>query len=41
VPYIYANTDDLMNDVGYKPDAKIEDGIAKFVSWYKKYYEIA
>ena len=31
VPYTYANTDDLMNDVGYKPDTNVEDGIAKFV----------
>ena len=40
VPYTYANTDDLKNDVGFKPDTKIEDGIAKFVEWYKNYYEI-
>jgi UDP-glucuronate 4-epimerase len=40
VPYTYANTDDLMNDVGYKPDTRIEDGIAKFVEWYKGYYQI-
>jgi UDP-glucuronate 4-epimerase len=40
VPYTYADTDDLMNDVGYKPDTRIEDGIAKFVSWYKNYHEI-
>jgi UDP-glucuronate 4-epimerase len=40
VPYTFADTDDLMNDVGYKPDTKIEDGIAKFVDWYKSYYNI-
>ena len=40
VPYTYANTDDLMNDVGYRPDTKLEDGIAKFVEWYKGYYQI-
>ena len=40
VPYTYADTEDLMNDVGYKPDTRIEAGIAKFVSWYKNYYEI-
>ena len=39
VPYTYADTEDLMNDVGYKPDTTIEAGIAKFVSWYKNYYE--
>ncbi|MDB9992481.1 NAD-dependent epimerase [Amylibacter sp.] len=40
VPNTYANTDDLMNDVGYKPDTNIEDGIYKFVEWYKSYYNI-
>ena len=40
VPYTYANTDDLMNDVGYKPDTSVEDGIAKFVQWYKDYYGV-
>jgi len=40
VPYTYADTFDLMNDVGYKPDTNIEFGIAKFVSWYKEYYKI-
>ncbi len=40
VPYTYADTDDLMNDVGYKPDTKLEEGIAKFVEWYKDYYQI-
>ena len=34
VPYTYADTTDLMKDVGYAPDTKIEDGIAKFVEWY-------
>lgn len=40
VPYTYANTDDLANDVGYKPDTNVEDGIAKFVEWYKEYYKV-
>ena len=40
VPYTYADTHDLMIDVGYKPDTRIEDGIAKFVEWYKDYYQI-
>ena len=40
VPYTYANTDDLMNDVGYKPDTSVEEGIAKFVEWYRDYYNV-
>ena len=40
VPYTYADTSDLMNDVGYKPDTTVEDGIAKFVAWYRDYYKV-
>jgi len=40
VPYTYADTSDLMNDVGYKPDTKIEEGIANFVAWYKEFYNV-
>lgn len=38
VPATFADIDDLMRDVGFKPHTKIEDGIAKFVDWYKEYY---
>ncbi|MEO5702951.1 MAG: NAD-dependent epimerase [Gammaproteobacteria bacterium] len=34
----YANVDDLMRDVGYKPATPIEQGIASFVDWYRGYY---
>jgi len=40
VPATYANVDDLMNDVGFKPAMPIEDGIANFVSWYRDYYKV-
>jgi UDP-glucuronate 4-epimerase len=40
VPYTYADTSDLMEDVGYKPDTNIEEGIANFVAWYKDYYNV-
>ena len=40
VPYTYADTSDLMNDVGYKPDTNIEEGIANFVAWYKEFYNV-
>jgi UDP-glucuronate 4-epimerase len=33
----YADTTRLEAAVGYKPQTEIEDGIAKFVRWYKKY----
>ncbi|WP_019893998.1 NAD-dependent epimerase [Hydrogenovibrio halophilus] len=38
VPITYADVDDLMADTGFKPSTSIEDGIAKFVEWYKAYY---
>jgi len=38
VPQTYANVDDLINDVGFKPETSIEDGIARFVDWYRNYY---
>lgn len=40
VPYTYADTSDLMDDVGYKPDTAVEDGIAKFVEWYRDFYNV-
>lgn len=36
----YADVDDLMNDVGFKPRTPIKKGIQRFVSWYKEYYGI-
>lgn len=38
VPHTYANVDDLMQDVGFKPDTAIKDGVKNFVEWYKEYY---
>lgn len=39
VPATYADIDDLSKDVGFKPCTPIEDGIKKFVKWYRDYYE--
>jgi UDP-glucuronate 4-epimerase len=38
VPATYADVDDLIRDVGFRPDTAIENGIAKFVEWYLEYY---
>lgn len=35
----YADVDDLIKDVGFKPTTHIEDGLEKFVKWYKDYYK--
>ncbi len=39
VPETYANVDDLIADVGFKPATSIEDGVQRFVEWYKSYYQ--
>ncbi len=38
VPATYADIDDLTRDVGFKPNTSIEDGIHRFVAWYRDYY---
>ncbi len=35
VPITYADIDDLYEYIGFKPTTSIEDGISKFVDWYK------
>ena len=34
----YAEIKDFVKDFGYKPVKSIEEGVAEFISWYKKYY---
>jgi len=38
VPATYADVDDLMRDVGFQPSTPIEEGIRRFVAWYREYY---
>jgi UDP-glucuronate 4-epimerase len=40
VPATEANVDDLVRDVGFKPATSIEDGIARFVAWYRDYFKV-
>ena len=35
----FSSTKKLKNDFGYSPSVKIEDGIRKFVRWFKEYYK--
>jgi UDP-glucuronate 4-epimerase len=39
VPATFADVDDLMRDVGFKPSTPIADGIARFVAWYNQYHQ--
>ena len=38
VPATYADVDDLMHDVGFKPATSIETGIGNFVEWFRAFY---
>jgi UDP-glucuronate 4-epimerase len=34
----YADVDNLVEDFGFKPSTRLEEGLSKFVKWYKVYY---
>jgi UDP-glucuronate 4-epimerase len=39
VPDTYANVDNLIQSVGYRPQTSIEEGVARFIEWYRHYYQ--
>jgi UDP-glucuronate 4-epimerase len=38
VPDTWADAEDLVRDVGYRPSTPVEEGVEKFVAWYLEYY---
>jgi UDP-glucuronate 4-epimerase len=38
VPETVAATDDLMRDVGFRPDTPIEEGVRRFAAWYREFH---
>jgi UDP-glucuronate 4-epimerase len=40
VPATYADVDDLMRDVGFRPSTPIEEGVGRFVAWYREYHGV-
>ena len=40
VPDTYADIDDLVSTIGYRPNTSIEVGVRRFVDWYRDYYGI-
>ena len=40
VPATQADVSRLERDVGFKPATQVEDGIARFVKWYRDYYQV-
>jgi UDP-glucuronate 4-epimerase len=39
VPITYADVEDLIKDIGFSPSTPLEEGLQKFVEWYKGYYK--
>ncbi len=40
VPATYADISDLESAIGFAPVTPLEEGIEKFVSWYRSYYKV-
>ncbi len=40
VPATWADVSDLIEDLGYKPNTSIEDGVNSFVKWYREFYGV-
>ncbi|MBX7490280.1 NAD-dependent epimerase [Helicobacter turcicus] len=40
VPATYANVDDLVRELGYKPNTSIQIGIKNFVTWYRDFFKV-
>lgn len=40
VPDTYADVDALVEDVGYRPATPVEEGVRRFVDWYRGYYNV-
>jgi UDP-glucuronate 4-epimerase len=40
VPDTYANVYDLVEQFDYKPATQVEEGVARFIEWYKQYFNV-
>jgi len=40
VPETYADIEALQKDTGFTPSTPIEEGLHRFVSWYREYYKV-
>lgn len=40
VPDTEADVSDLVSNVGYRPVVPVEQGVARFVDWYRDYYKV-
>lgn len=39
VPDTYADVEALVQDVGYRPETPVKEGVARFVDWYRSFYQ--
>jgi UDP-glucuronate 4-epimerase len=40
VPDTYADASELAANVGYRPATPVEEGVRRFVAWYRDYYQV-
>ena len=40
VPATYADIDDLVRNTGFRPLISIQEGVGRFVQWYREYYKV-
>jgi UDP-glucuronate 4-epimerase len=38
MPTTYADIDDLIRDIGFRPKIPLEEGVRRFVAWYRDYH---
>ena len=40
VPATYADVSDLVEDLGYKPQTSVEEGVNNFIKWYREFFNV-
>ena len=40
VPDTYADVEALVTDVGYRPTTPVKEGVQRFITWYRRYYQV-
>lgn len=40
VPATWADVSDLIEDMGYRPNTPAQEGIKKFIAWYRAFYKV-
>lgn len=40
VPDTYADVQDLVDEFGYRPQTTVQEGVSRFVAWYRDYFKV-